>query len=465
MRLEDLTAGDRGRVVGLSQGDPVYRQKLLAMGLTPGTEFTVIRFAPLGDPVEIHVRDFDLSLRQTETECLLVERLSPTTSAPATTGKVSPDAVIAVVGNPNSGKTTLFNTLTGARQRVGNWPGVTVEKKTGDYACKGRRVEVVDLPGLYALDVREESAAMDEKIARDFILSGKADLVVAVVDAANLERNLYLVVQLLEMRVPLVVLLNMMDIVEERGFEIDAAKISERLGVPVIPVVATESQGIERLKPVLIRLASDRGVPSHGLHYRESIEAGIERLQSLIQRAVPEQEPRWLALKLLEGDAWAASLLDPETREEIAEQRRLIEQGSSEGADVLIAESRYRCIRDLAGETLRQTGPPRRTLTDALDRIVLNRWLGLPIFFGVMYLLFFFAIQLGRVFKPFFNLLAKTFFVDGFGALLAAWNWPEWTTALLADGLGNGVREVIAFIPIIAFLYVFISLLEDSPAT
>ncbi|WP_077730155.1 Fe(2+) transporter permease subunit FeoB [Methylocaldum sp. 14B] len=461
-RLHELTPGEKGRIVGFEGGNPVYRQKLLAMGLTPDTEFTVIRFAPLGDPIEIHVRGFDLSLRREEIDCVKVERLANEAAAAAEADEASADFTIAVVGNPNSGKTTIFNGLTGARQRVGNWPGVTVEKKTGRFSFRNRRVEVVDLPGLYSLDVREESVSLDEQIARDYILSGQADLVVDIVDASNLERNLYLTVQLLEMKVPLLVILNMMDILEQRGAELDAAKLSERLGALAVPVIGTHAEGMAPVKPIILRLASEQTATPFRLSYPDIIEQAIARLQPCIERIAPEQNARWLALKLLEGDAWAAERMDPETRKLVTQQRKLIEELSGEGADLLIADSRYRFIRTLIQETLTEAASPRRPITDVLDRVVLNRWLGLPIFLGVMYLMFFFAIQLGRAFKPFFNLSAQALFVDGFGAALTRSGLPEWITALLADGLGNGIREVIAFVPIIAFLYIFISLLEDS---
>lgn len=461
-RLHDLAAGEKGRIVGFEGGNPVYRQKLLAMGLTPDTEFTVIRFAPLGDPIEIHVRGFDLSLRRQEIDCLKVERIADEATAAVEAEEASADFTIAVVGNPNSGKTTIFNGLTGARQRVGNWPGVTVEKKTGHFSFRNRHIDVVDLPGLYSLDVREESVSLDEQIARDYILSGQTDLVVDIVDASNLERNLYLTVQLLEMKVPLLVMLNMMDILEQRGAELDAARLSERLGTLAVPVIGTRSEGIEPVKPIVLRLASEQTSPRVTLTYPDAVEQAIARLLPGIERIAPDQNDRWLALKLLEGDAWAAERTDRETRKLVPQQRKLIEELTGEGPDLLIADSRYRFIRTLIQETLTEATSARKPVTDALDRIVLNRWLGLPIFLGVMYLMFFFAIQLGRAFKPFFNLSAQTLFVDGFAAMLTRLGVPEWGTALLAGGLGNGVREVIAFIPIIAFLYIFISLLEDS---
>jgi ferrous iron transport protein B len=210
--LQDMTVGETGTVSGYAKGTTVYREKLLAMGLTRGTEITIERIAPMGDPVEIQVRG------KGET--------------------IMSDHVIGVVGNPNCGKTTLFNAMTGTKQRVGNWPGVTVDRKSGEYTHEDKTIEVVDLPGIYSLS----AASLDEEVARDYILSGEADLIVNIIDASNLERNLYLTVQLLEMQVPMVLALNMMDTAKERRIEIDIPMLSKRLGCPVVPLVASQGQ-------------------------------------------------------------------------------------------------------------------------------------------------------------------------------------------------------------------------------
>jgi ferrous iron transport protein B len=204
----DLKAGDRARVSGFQKGDIAHRQKLLSLGLTPGAEFTVERLAPLGDPIEIRVRDTFLSIRKNDASALLVERMSGDAEISGTSERAFK---FAIIGNPNTGKSTLFNTLTGVQQRVGNWPGVTVEKKVGVFELAGRKVELVDLPGIYSLDSYGEAGAVDERIAQDYILSGEADFIIDIVDAAHLERDLYLTTQLLEMRAPLVVVLNVME--------------------------------------------------------------------------------------------------------------------------------------------------------------------------------------------------------------------------------------------------------------
>ena len=211
INLRDMKAGDWGRVAGYQKSFLPYRKKLLSMGLTPGTEFKLVRIAPMGDPVEIRVRGTGLSLRRDEVAGLKIERLESEAPSPKPGSQQKTEYTIAVIGNPNCGKTTLFNGLTGARQHVGNWAGVTVEQKTGFYRYDNKVIKVVDLPGIYSLDVNATETSLDEKIARDYILSQQADLIINIVDTSHLEHNLYLTTQLLEMRLPILVVLNNMD--------------------------------------------------------------------------------------------------------------------------------------------------------------------------------------------------------------------------------------------------------------
>lgn len=452
-RLKHLQPGDRARVAGFEAGSGGYRRKLLAMGLTPGTEFTVLRRAPLGDPVEIRVRGFDLSLRAAEADRLVIEILPPL--APET-----PEITrrIALAGNPNCGKTTVFNALTGARHRVGNWPGVTVEKKTGHFVLGAVRVEVIDLPGVYTLESPEGEGAVDERIARDFILSGQVDTVVDVVDAANLERNLYLTLQLLEMRVPVVVVLNMMDLLRASGRELDVPALARRLGCPVLPVVGATGEGIDALRALL----AEPHAPSRvQFHYAEPIEDAVQQVQPLLDAA--EADPRWLALGLLADDQ-AARARAPEPAQTQARQLAAkIEQTAGEAADILVADGRYGMSHEFAREVMHQARPARRhRLSEGLDRVVLNRVLGLPVFLGAMYLMFLFTIKLGRVFKLFVKDLSQTLFIDGPLWSLTQLGLPEAWVGPLVQGLGNGLGVVASFVPIIAFLYLFLAVLEDS---
>jgi ferrous iron transporter FeoB len=454
----DLEAGDRARVSGFRKGDIAHRQKLLSLGLTPGAEFTVERLAPLGDPVEIRVRDTFLSIRKNEASALLIERMSGDAEISRARDRAFK---FAIIGNPNTGKSTLFNTLTGVQQRVGNWPGVTVEKKVGVFDLAGQKVELVDLPGIYSLDSYEEAGAVDERIAQEYILSGEADFIIDIVDAAHLERNLYLTTQLLEMRAPLVVVLNIMEDAEAYAvFDVDA--ITRLLGCPVVALVATRKRDAERLKAELLRLLQARPEPSFAITYPPQIETAVSQL-SMSMGEIPQTsrfDRRWLAIRLLEGDAFAAHAAGRAMKDAAEERVRQIAQELGE-PDVVIANDRYSFIRTVA-ESAAPKPVAERGATAAIDHIVLNRALGVPIFLAVMYCLFWLTIQFSRAFKPFFNQVSDTLFVEGCRHVLTMLDAPSWFVTLLADGLGNGVLQVINFIPIIGFLYLFLSVLEES---
>ena len=460
IKLGDLKVGERGRVIGFERGDIGHRQKLLSMGLTPGAEFAVMRVAPLGDPVEVRVRDTSLSLRRDEVSDLLIERVGA--EAAASKGEA---LTIAIIGNPNCGKSTLFNGLTGARQRVGNWPGVTVEKKVGLFQFKNQSFEIVDLPGIYSLDAYDEESAIDERIARNYILSGEADLIVNIVDASNLERNLYLTTQLLEMRVPLVVVLNIMEEdAGSRSSRFDVAAIERRLGCPVVALVAARQREVEGLKDDLQLLARTRPRPRFAIDYPPQIESAASELATLIgdMSGAGRFDNRWLAIRLLEGDAFATEHVVPAAREARARLAGRIAQDAGDEADVVIANSRYRFVHALTEDAAPKHFAVARSISARIDSLVLNRLLGIPIFLGVMYCLFWFTIQFARAFKPFFNQVSDTLFVEGFRYLLAELHAPAWLIAVLADGLGNGLLQVVNFIPIIGFLYLFVSMLEES---
>ncbi|NOQ13363.1 MAG: Fe(2+) transporter permease subunit FeoB [Methyloprofundus sp.] len=461
--LKDMHVGDTGRVVGFDKSFLPYRQKMLAMGLTPGTEFTIIRIAPLGDPIEIRIRGTDLSLRQNEVAAIKIERLERQPTEQKTDlfkGEVS----VAVIGNPNCGKTTLFNGLTGSRQHVGNWAGVTVEQKTGQYRYDNKVIKVVDLPGIYSLDVNEHSTSLDEKVARDFILSQKSDLIINIVDTTHLEHNLYLTTQLLEMRIPMVVVLNNMDDATGRDIKIDSDEIARRLDCPLVSLVATQTQDLNALKSTINQLVETKALSSTPVKYPEEIETAIKQLTPLIEQQLYDKSinPQWVAVKLLEKDSFAMSLVDETLQQAADDCYQAIETNTGEEADILIVDSRYSFINTLTRDALTQQSEVGKRLSDTIDKVILNRFLSIPIFFAVMYLMFTFTIKLGRAFKPFFNEFAQAIFVDGTSHLLSLMNSPQWLITLLAGGVGNGIREVFAFVPILGFLYLFISVLEES---
>jgi ferrous iron transport protein B len=364
---------------------------------------------------------------------------------------------IALAGNPNCGKTTLFNALTGANQRVGNWPGVTVERKEGSYRYNGDTVTVVDLPGVYSLDADDEETGLDELVARDYLLAWEADLVVNIVDASNLERNLYLTAQMLEMGVPIIIALNMLDVAKEQGVRIDPAVLSERLGCSVIPTVASREEGIDILKEIVDREASNPSRPDRYVAYPVVIEEAIASLFPLLRerswnRAVA---PRWQALELLTYDNRAIPAAGGRELEKlVVEHRRKIHQVLGEDLDIIIADSRYGFIHQIATGAVEHPQEVKSHVSDKIDRVVLNRWLGIPIFLAVMYLMFLFTINISSAFIDFFDLAA--------GTLLSKIGTPEWLKVLLADGAGGGIQTVSTFIPVIGFLFLFLSFLEDS---
>ena len=303
---------------------------------------------------------------------------------------------IALVGNPNCGKTTLFNAFTGTHQRVGNWPGVTVERKIGQYPHGGEVIRVEDLPGTYSVELVGD--AIDEKIANASIHGdyGKLDALVNVVDASSLARGLYLTTELLEQGRPVVVALNMMDVADSHGLHIDSLKLAELLGCPVVPIVASREKGIGPLK---------------------------DAIDSVTRPASTE------------ANKFSNSFENP--------------------------NDRYRYIDELLSQCLLTTAV-RRTVTDRIDSIVLNRFAAFPIFLGVMYLMFMFSINVGSAFIEFFDLLGSVLFVEGPRQLLAYVGIPDWIILFLADGVGGGVRLVGTFIPVIGCLFLALSFLEDS---
>ncbi|MFP4080054.1 MAG: Fe(2+) transporter permease subunit FeoB [Ectothiorhodospira sp.] len=369
--------------------------------------------------------------------------------------------VIGVVGNPNCGKTTLFNALTGAKQRVGNWPGVTVERKIGHYRFDGAEYEIVDLPGTYALDVTSEDVSLDEKIARDYVHGGEADLIVNIVDASNLERNLYLTTQLLEMRRPAVVALNMMDAARDAGMDIDVDRLSKRLGCPVVPLVASKREGVDALKQALASAVRRRPVSDIHIPYVTALEQAIDDLLPELEPAAKRAgaDARWLASRALEGDDLALRLASDAVTPEHLERLR---DGLGEDVDILLADGRYGFAHRVSDESVKRRGEVTRSLSDRIDRVLLNRALGIPIFLAAMYLMFMFTINIGGAFIDFFDLFTGTLLVDGLGSLMEGLGSPDWLTVVLADGIGGGIQVVATFIPVIASLYLFLSFLEDS---
>jgi len=371
---------------------------------------------------------------------------------------------IGVVGNPNCGKTTLFNALTGARQHVGNWPGVTVEKKTGEYEFQGKTISVVDLPGTYSLEAADDEISIDEKVARDYVASRKADLIVNIIDAANIERNLYLTTQLIEMKVPMLIALNMMDIVDQRGLKIDVQALARKIGCPVIPLTAAKKIGVEQLKQVIDRSVREKPVPDLSITYHPSLEQAIGQVSAMVAdiAAKHQYDLRWLAIRLLEDDTLARQLAGPEIVARVRQLQAEVEEQSNDEIDILAADARYGLVNALTRSCVIKTTEINRHRTEQIDHVVLNRFLGIPIFLGVMYLMFMFTINIGSAFVDFFDIAVGAILVDWLGGVLTAMQWPQWLVVLLTNGIGSGIQVVATFIPIVGFLFLFLSALEDS---
>lgn len=373
-----------------------------------------------------------------------------------------PSFTLALIGNPNSGKTTLFNGLTGSRQKVGNWPGVTVEKKSGNFSHGETKFELVDLPGTYSLHISNSEDSLDQQIAQNFILHEHVDLLINIIDASSLEKGLYLTTQLLDAGLPVVVALNMMDVAHHQGVHIDPIKLSENLGIPVIPIVANRKEGIDTLADVVVNRLDSCALEQTGpVLFSDPIENALSQVIEHLE-AADIRANRFEAIALLEQDEKLLAQMPEKTRDFV---KGLVDQLESQTggntADHLV-EARYRWITQKVEGALHQDDLNENTLTNRLDRIFLNRFLAFPLFLAVMYLMFMFTINLGGAFIDFFDITAGAIFVEIPRYWLTLAHSPEWLTTLIADGAGGGIQLVASFIPIIGALFIFQSFLEAS---
>jgi len=494
MNVRSMKPGESAQVKSLG-GDGSLRQHFLDMGVIPGTEITVIKYAPMGDPVELRLHGFDLTLRLSDAEQIEVEPISNTKPHehikhskkrtahpglgeggrfhPKGSGTPLPDDTVirfALVGNQNSGKTTLFNRLTGSKQRVGNFPGVTVDRKDG--AIKAHPgTEVTDLPGIYSMS----PYSSEEIVSRNFVLQEKPHAIINIVDATNIERNLYLTMQLLEMDIPVVVALNMMDELRANGGSIDVNAMEELLGVPVVPISAAKNEGVDELIEHALHIAKYQERPMRQDYCEKSANGGavhrcLHGICHLIeghaeQTGIPL---RFAASKVIEGDALVIQQLALDENEQKMMDHIVMQMEKERGLDrsAAIADMRFSFILRLCRETVTKPTESREHIRSRrLDRILTGKYTAIPSFIAIMALVFWLTFNvIGAFFQ---GLLEKgvDWLTETTDHALTAGHVNSVIHSLLIDGIFAGIGSVLSFLPIIITLFFFLSLLEDSGYT
>ncbi len=368
---------------------------------------------------------------------------------------------VAIAGNPNSGKTTIFNAMTGARQHVGNYPGVTVEKKEGDCTHGGFEITIIDLPGTYSLT----AYSIEEIVARNFIIDEHPDVVVDVIDSSNVERNLYLATQLMEMNVPLILAFNMSDIAEQRGLKFDIERLSELFGAPIVPTVGSKGRGIDDLLETICKVAGEGSASAiNRLNYGDEIEEELVKIEGLLDSEhalVEKYGRRWLALKLLESDKEIVAQGHSDIVLDAARTARdHLSMIFGDQPEMVVADRRYGFISGACQEAVQSTTEMRHDFSDKTDAVLTHRIMGLPIFIAMMYVVFQLTFFIGKY--P-MEWLERLF---GWSALMLTTHWPggcdSALCSLVVDGVIGGVGGVIVFLPNILLLFLAISILEDS---
>ncbi len=370
---------------------------------------------------------------------------------------------IAVAGNPNSGKSTLINAIAGTRLHVGNWPGVTVEKKEAIFEFEGRKIRLIDLPGTYSLSPYTQ----EEIIARDYLVHEKPDVIINVVDATNLERNLYLTVQMIELQIPVVMALNIFDEAEKKGYKIDSEAAEKMLGVAVIRTVATKKTGLDELIRAALSAADSPSSfrPKH-LNYGPDIETATMKIEEHLRQDHPllaaRYPLRWLAYKIMEQDSHVRNETGLDEEGLLGEILGHLRAAHGEDIESLMTDARYAQASGLTHEVMTRPDIRKMEMTEKIDRVVLNRYLGIPIFFVAMWLIFKLTFDVATPFVDWIDTMAAGPFRRWAEALLALIHAPSWTVSLVTDGIIAGVGFVLVFIPVIFAMMFFITFLEGS---
>ena len=473
MRLSDLKPGQSAVVVKVL-GHGAFRKRMIEMGFVKGRTVKDMLQAPLNDPVKYSLMGYEVSLRRSEAAQVVVAEVDsqghprPDNDQAASEIPLAPGHLsainVALIGNPNCGKTSLFNVASGAREHVGNYSGVTVDAKTGTFRQDDVTFRIVDLPGTYSL----ACYSPEELYVRKYLRDNEPDVIVNIVDATNLERNLYLTTELINMNRPMVIALNMFDELKQKGISLDYKKLSEMIGVPIVPTVARTGEGIRQLFDAVIAVAEDRHAVVRHVHVTLGKE--LEQSVGVLNRALkadpdlrPRFSPRYMAIKLLENDKEVESLVEgTKDAKEIFELRdreveRLAEVFPGEDVASLIAGESYGFISGALAETMEQNPVDSADTTRVLDAIVTNRLFGFPIFLAIMAFIFWATFSVGQY--PMDWIEAA---VGWLGSLVEQYMPDGPLKDLIGDGIIGGVGGVIVFLPNILILYFCLSFLEDS---
>ena len=365
---------------------------------------------------------------------------------------------IALAGNPNCGKTTMFNALTGANQYVGNWPGVTVEKKEGKLKNQ-KDVTVTDLPGIYSLS----PYTLEEVVSRDYLLKEKPDVIIDLVDATNIERNLYLATQLLEIGIPVVIALNMVDLLKKNNIHINVKGLSSALGCPIVETSALKGTGLKEVVDEAIKCANQHRVPSKQMEFPKAVEKAVNEIEGLVPANISEENRRWYAVKLLERDSKVKEGLNlpASAQSRIEEIASELEKAEDDDTESIVTDGRYQYIQKVVSANVKRSGN-KMTVSDKIDRIVTNRVLGLPIFILTMFIVYYVSVTtVGTMVTDWTNDsfvgTIQGVVSDGLGNAGVA----DWLVSLVSDGIIGGLGAVLGFVPQMAILFLFLSILED----
>lgn len=486
MKLENLAIGKSAVIVSVG-GTGALRQHFLDMGLIQGVEVTVVKYAPMGDPIEIKIHDYELTLRKEDAQKIEVKEITKKEELKNKNiifknknhpgyGESSYDKInnhqiyhesdlltFALVGNQNCGKTTLFNQLTGSNQHVGNFPGVTVDRKDG--VIKGyKNTLITDLPGIYSMS----PYSSEEIVTRNFLLKEKPKAIINIVDATNIERNLYLTMQLLELNMPMVVALNMMDEMSGNGGTVLINELEAHLGVPVVPISAAKGEGIDELVSHVLHVAYYQEKPQFLQHFdNQALDRCINAIEHLIEdHANKARIPlRFAASKLAENDSLLLEQLDlSQNEKEILEHiRKQLEEESNLDCSAAIASDRFHSIIDICRQTVKKPHESKERLrSQKIDQFLTGKYTGIPAFIGIMGIVFFLTFNvIGSFLQGILEngVAVVTNYVD---TLLTQAQINVALHSLIIDGIFNGVGTVLSFLPIIVTLFFFLSILEDS---